>query len=54
MKKQSQRKLSLNRETLQSLNSDALEGVAGGATPAIVIGVSVGVSLFFCAPRQAR
>ena len=35
MKKES-RKLSLNRETLMPMQSNELDGVAGGATPATV------------------
>jgi hypothetical protein len=40
MKKES-RKLNLNRETLATMQSDELEGVAGGSTPATI---SVAVS----------
>src|SRR5690606_33291162 len=36
MKKES-RKLNLNRETLATMQSDQLEGVAGGATPSVVV-----------------
>jgi len=54
MKKQGSRKLALNRETLQSLESATLEGVAGGATPALLISGAVAITMFFCFPRQAR
>jgi hypothetical protein len=39
MKKES-RKLNLNRETLATMQSDELEGVAGGFTPTISVAVS--------------
>src|SRR5688572_4457750 len=54
MKKQGSRKLVLNRETLQSLESAKLEGVAGGATPSLLISAGVAITLFFCFPREAR
>ena len=39
MKKES-RKLNLNRETLMPMQSDELDGVNGGSTPAISVAVS--------------
>lgn len=54
MKKQGSRKLALNRETLQSLESAKLEGVGGGATPSLLISAGVAITLFFCFPREAR
>jgi hypothetical protein len=54
MKKHSLKKLNLSRETIQPLEGKTLEGVAGGATPAVIISSAVGLSLFFCRPQQAR
>lgn len=54
MKKHNLKKLNLNRETIQPLHSKELDGVAGGATPSLVISSLVGISLFFCRPQQAR
>ena len=49
------RKLTLNRETLVTLTPDALEGVQGGLTPAIVSFVITMLSCgFFCNPQKAR
>jgi hypothetical protein len=49
MKKES-RKLNLNRETLATMQSDELEGVAGGSTPATI---SVAVTAASRASSQA-
>ena len=54
MKKHALKKLNLQRETIQPLQGTTLEGVAGGATPALVISSAVGLSLFFCKPQKAR
>jgi len=46
MKKQDAKKLRLDRETLQPLESAQLEGVAGGITPVVFVGgVAVGWAL---------
>ena len=54
MKKQQLRKLNLKRETLVPLQSEQLDGVAGGATPTIVVASAVAITMFFCFPQQAR
>jgi len=54
MKKQNHKKLVLDRETIQPLQAEALEAVNGGLTPALIIGSAVAITLFFCAPQQAR
>jgi hypothetical protein len=46
MKKQSGKKLSLNTETVMSLQQGQLDGVQGGATPAAIFTASVR----FCVP----
>jgi hypothetical protein len=58
MKKLS-RKLNLNRETLIPLTTDALDGINGGATPAIITMTTNGPSLpqtrlYHCDPMQTR
>lgn len=54
MKKQALRKLNLKRETLAPLQSEQLEGVAGGLTPSVVVAASVALTVLFCFPQQAR
>jgi hypothetical protein len=54
MKKQPLRKLNLNRETLVLLQAEQLDGVAGAATPALIIRTVVAVSAVFCFPQPAN